>query len=181
MGRISFSEFGRVTVAEYGLREEFVSGCVEEEEHTRVRARTHTQKQNLSLLKIRDDHLDCTAPVILTVSMALFTSNSIFDTEAERVPGAPGCDAAILFGSGGCLEWKATPFVCESVFMGVRERDGCCEYSLYIQYLCFICSLDNFVCLAHDNLFKLTEGKIAGTASLRTLTLHECVGVELLL
>jgi len=79
VGRISFSEFGRVTVAEYGL--------------------------------------DCRAPVILTVSIALFTSNSIFDTEAERVPGAPGCDAAILFGSGGCLELKATPFVCESVFL----------------------------------------------------------------
>ena len=93
---------------------------------TYVRARahthTHTHTQNLLLKKSGMRHLDCRAPVILTVSIALFTSNSIFDTEAERVPGAPGCDAAILFGSGGCLELKATPFVCESVFLGVRER-----------------------------------------------------------
>ena len=87
---------------------------------TYARAHTHTHRNRIPLSKKkRLRHLDCRAPVILTVSMALFTSNSIFDTEAER---ATGCDAAILFGSGGCLELKATPFVCESVFLGVRER-----------------------------------------------------------
>ena len=94
------------------------------QKQTRTYARAHTHRNRISLSKkIGMRHLDCRAPVILTVSIALFTSNSIFDTEAERVPGAPGCDAAILFGSGGCLELKATPFVCESVFLGCqRER-----------------------------------------------------------